>query len=89
MLTLHDVDRAAVPFPDTITIEYPDAEWFERDLREADQAVRGRRPLRPATTKTKAILDKLDEADLDVVPNETPLEDVLKYIKGQTATGPS
>ena len=30
MMTLNDVLRAAIPFPDTITIEYPDAEEFKR-----------------------------------------------------------
>ena len=29
LLTLQDVQRAAIPFPDTQTIEYPDAEWWK------------------------------------------------------------
>src|SRR5262249_59440008 len=42
MLSLQDVDRAAVPFPDTTTIEYPDAERWrvlsERPVKRAGPA---------------------------------------------------
>lgn len=43
MLSFQDVDRAGVPFPDTITIEYPDAELWknlsERRIRRYGKAV--------------------------------------------------
>jgi hypothetical protein len=84
MLSLQDVDRAAIPFPDTTTIEYPDAERWrllsERRIRRYGRAV----DLLDRDPKTKSILAKLDEPISMSFPNETPLEDVLKYIKSAT-----
>jgi hypothetical protein len=84
MLSLQDVDRAAIPFPDTTTIEYPDAERWrllsERRIKRYGRAV----DLLDRDPKTKAILAKLDEPISMSFANETPLEDVLKYIKSAT-----
>ncbi len=84
MLSLQDVDRAAIPFPDTTTIEYPDAERWralsERRIKRYGNAV----DLLERDGKTKAILAKLDEPISMSFANATPLEDVLKYIKSAT-----
>jgi hypothetical protein len=84
MLSLNDVDRAAVPFPDTTTIEYPDAERWrllsERRIKRYGRAV----DLLDRDPKTKSILSKLEEPVSMSFANETPLEDVLKYIKSAT-----
>ncbi|MBY0397793.1 MAG: hypothetical protein K2X91_15170, partial [Thermoleophilia bacterium] len=84
MLTLQDVARAAVPFPDTTTIEYPPAETWrrlsERRIPRWGRAV----DLVDRDPKTKGILAKLDEPISMNFANETPLEDVLKYIKSAT-----
>ncbi len=47
MMTLNDVLRAAIPFPDTITIEYPDAEEFKRLTEKRIKRVRVGRPRQP------------------------------------------
>ena len=87
MLTMQDVARAAVPFPDSKTIEYPDADRWrilsERRIKRYGKAV----DLLDRDPKTKAILAKLDEPISMSFANETPLEDVLKYIK-QRHPGP-
>ena len=84
MLSFQDVDRAEVPFPDTITIEYPNAERWrslsERRIKRYGRAV----DLLDRDPKTKSILAKLDEPISMSFANETPLEDVLKYIKSAT-----
>jgi hypothetical protein len=84
MLSLQDVDRASIPFPDTTTIEYPDAERWrvlsEHRIKRYGKAV----DLLDRDPKTKAILAKLDEPISMSFANETPLEDVLKYIKSAT-----
>ncbi|MBV8315519.1 MAG: hypothetical protein JOZ53_11330 [Planctomycetaceae bacterium] len=84
MLSFQDVDRAAVPFPDTSTIEYPDADVWkvlsENRIRRYGKAV----DLLDRDPKTKSILAKLDEPISMSFANETPLEDVLKYIKSAT-----
>ncbi len=84
MLSLQDVDRGAVPFPDTITIEYPEAgPWrtlSEKRIRRYGRAV----DLLDRDAKTKSILAKLDDPISMSFGNETPLEDVLKYIKSAT-----
>jgi len=83
-LTFQDVYRAAVPFPDTQVIEYPDAELWrtmsERRIQRYGKAV----DLLDRDEKTKSILRKLDEPISMSFANETPLEDVLKYIKSAT-----
>ena len=84
MLTMQDVTRAAVPFPDDQIIEYPDAERW-RNLSERRIARYGKAvDLFDRDPKTKQILEKLDEPISMSFPNETPLEDVLKYIKQAT-----
>ncbi len=84
MLSFQDVDRAAVPFPDTTTIEYPDADVWkvlsEKRIKRYGKAV----DLLDRDPKTKSILAKLDEPISMTFANETPLEDVLKYIKSAT-----
>ena len=84
MLTWADVDRSGVPFPDTRAIEYPEkAAW---------QALSERRILRYGDAdylfdrdeKTKAILAKLNERISMNFPNDTPLEDVKRYIQQST-----
>jgi tetratricopeptide (TPR) repeat protein len=81
--TLSDVDRAAVPFPDTITIEYPDAAWFgeitERRIRRYEST-----DLVQRDPKTLAILDALKQPISMPFPNETPIEEILNYIKTAT-----
>jgi len=86
MLTLLDVDRAMVPFPDDKVIEYPDAELWRR-LSERRIARYGKAvDVFDRDPKTKQILAKLDEPLAMNFPNETPLEDVLNYIKQATQT---
>ena len=86
LLTMQDVTRASVPFPDTQTIEYPDAAWWryisERRIRKYGKAV----DLFDRDDKTKRIIEKLDEPISMSFNEETPLEDVLKYIKQATTT---
>ena len=84
MLTFADVDRSAVPFNDTRTIEYPE--------RAAWQAISEKRILRYGNAdylfdrddQTKAILSKLNEKITMSFPNETPFEDIQKYIQQST-----
>ena len=81
LLTMQDVTRAGVPFPDNQYIEYPDAEVWralsERRIARYGKAV----DVFERDAKTKSIQAKLDEPIAMSFPNETPLEDVLKYIK--------
>jgi hypothetical protein len=83
LLTLSDVDRASVPFPDTITIEYPPAarwrEISEKRIRRYEQV-----SLDSRDEKTSAIYDMLNqEVSMPFDPPE-PLENVLKYIQAAT-----
>jgi hypothetical protein len=88
MLTLQDVARAMVPFPDDQIIEYPDAERF-RNLSERRIAKYGKAvDVFDRDPKTKQILEKLDQPIAMSFPNDTQLEDVLKYIK-QATQGPN
>jgi hypothetical protein len=84
LLALQDVDRAAIPHADTAVVEYPDGDRWrvlsERRIKEYSRAL----DLRDPDSKTKAILSKLEQPVTMSFPNETPLEDVLKYIKVMT-----
>ena len=84
LLTMQDVTRAGVPFPDNQYIEYPDAEVWralsERRIARYGKAV----DVFERDPKTKSIQAKLDQPIAMSFPNETPLEDVLKYIKTAT-----
>src|SRR5208283_3434403 len=84
MLTMQDVTRAGVPFPDNQYIEYPDAEVWrslsERRIIRYGKAV----DVFERDAKTRSIQAKLDQPIAMSFPNETPLEDVLKYIKTAT-----
>ena len=86
LLTMQDVTRASIPFPDTQTIEYPDAEWWrnisEKRIKRYGKAV----DLFDRDAKTKKIIEKLDEPISMSFNEETPLEDVLKYVKQATTT---
>ena len=83
---MQDVTRASVPFPDNQSIEYPDADWWryisEKRIKRYGKAV----DLFERDAKTKQILEKLDEPISMSFADETPLEDVLKYIKQATTT---
>ncbi len=85
LLTMNDVTRAGVPFPDTITIEYPDAEHWrriseKRIKRYESVSLDARDP------KTTRILNELDKPVSMPFQAETALEDVIKYIKTATAS---
>jgi hypothetical protein len=86
LLTMQDVSRASVPFPDTQTIEYPDAPWWryisEKRIRRYGKAV----DLFDRDEKTKRIIEELEKPVPMPFNEETPLEDVLKYIKTSTTT---
>ena len=68
----------------TTIIEYPDAERWralsEHRIKRYGKAV----DLLDRDPKTTPILAKLDEPISMSFANETPLEDVLKYIKSAT-----
>ena len=84
LLTMQDVSRAMIPFPDNKFIEYPDAATWrdlsERRIKRYGTAV----DLVSRDAKTKSILAKLDEPVSLNFPEDTPLSDVLKYIKDAT-----
>ena len=86
LLTMQDITRASVPFPDTQTIEYPDAAWWryisEKRIRKYGKAV----DLFERDEKTKRIIEQLDTPISMSFQEETPLEDVLKYVKQATTT---
>ncbi len=86
LLTWQDVDRAAVPFPDTRTIEYPSpAVWIPLTERRRKRYGEGNEErLLDRDDRTKAIITQLGERLTMSFPQETPLEDVLKYIKSNT-----
>jgi RNA polymerase sigma factor (sigma-70 family) len=95
LLTQDDVERAAIPFPDTQTIEYPSAELWRslaerriaQSLRAADGKAVESKPsdARDTDPRSRQILEKLEEPIPMSFANETPLEDLLKYIKSATA----
>ncbi len=86
LMTMQDITRASVPFPDNQFIEYPDADWWryisEKRIKRWGKAV----DLFDRDPKTRQILEKLDEPISMSFANETPLDDVLKYIKQATTT---
>lgn len=81
--TRADLERAAVPFPDTIVIERPAADAirsiFEKRIRRSDEDDRPE-----ADPKSKAIRDALDRPVTIPFPDKTSLEDVIKYIRKAT-----
>ena len=83
LATMNDVTRAAVPFPDTITIEYPDANHWrqisEKRIRRYEST-----SLDARDPKTTRILAELDKPVSMPFANETPFEEVIKYIKTAT-----
>jgi hypothetical protein len=85
MLTLQDVTRASVPFPDTIVIQYPDPDLF-REITEKRSQRYEQVSLEARDPKTVAIQSALDRPVSMPFANETPLDDVLKYIKTATTS---
>ncbi|MFM1801993.1 MAG: hypothetical protein RJA81_1345 [Planctomycetota bacterium] len=83
MLSLADVDRTAVPFPDDNFIAYPPVDKF-REITEKRAKYNKTTDLVERDPQTQNILNKLDLPLSMPYPNETPLEDVLKYITQQT-----
>ncbi len=84
LLSLQDVDRATVPFTDTATIEYPDAERWRVVSEHRIKKYGNATDLLDPDPKTKSILAKLEQPVTMSFANETPLEEVLKYIKAMT-----
>jgi hypothetical protein len=88
LLTMQDVDSASIPPEDANAIAYPAAEIWrdrsERRVRRYGQSV----DALERDPKTKAILAKLEEPVSMSFANETPLEDVLKYVKA-ASVGPN
>jgi tetratricopeptide (TPR) repeat protein len=86
LLTMQDVTRAQIPFPDNQFIEYPDADWWryisEKRIKRWGHAV----DLFENSPRTRQIKEKLDEPIPMSFASETPLDDVLKYIKQATTT---
>lgn len=87
LLTMNDVARASVPFPDTITIEYPDADHWraisEKRIKRYESV-----SLEAQDPKTVRINAELEKPVSMPFGNETPLEEVIKYIKtATTGTG--
>ncbi len=87
MLSLADVDRAAVPFPDDQFIAYPPVDRF-REITEKRAKYREATDLVTRDPQSQSIIDKLNDPISLPFPNETPLEDVLKYIT-QNTQGPN
>ena len=84
MATLLDVDRASVPFPDTITIDYPPADVF-RALSEKRISRYEAVDLVERSPQTLQIQQKLNQPIQMPFENDTPLGDALEYIKTATA----
>jgi len=84
MLTLQDVERAAIPFPDTTVIEYPDVDFFRR-ITEVRVPKYESTDLVNLDQRTKEIMGKLDQVVSMPFDQETPLGDVIKYIKTATS----
>ena len=87
MLSLADVDRAAVPFPDDQFIAYPPVDRF-REITEKRAKYRDATDLVTRDPQSQSIIDKLNDPISLPFPNETPMEDVLKYIT-QNTQGPN
>jgi hypothetical protein len=83
MLTMQDATRSAIPFPDSLIIEYPQADFFraitERRIKRYESV-----SLESRDDRTVAITNKLDQPVSMPFAQETPLEDVIKYIKNAT-----
>ncbi len=67
MMTMQDVERAAIPFPDTITIEYPNTEWFKKITEKRYKRYESV-DLVARDERTKAIQRRPGEADRHVLP---------------------
>jgi tetratricopeptide (TPR) repeat protein len=87
LLSLADVDRAAVPFPDDQFIAYPPVDRF-REITEKRAKYREATDLVTRDPQSQSIVDKLNDPISLPFPNETPLEDVLKYVT-QNTQGPN
>jgi tetratricopeptide (TPR) repeat protein len=83
MMTLQDAGRASIPHPDSLVIEYPPADFFraitEKRIKRYESV-----SLDSRDEKTMAIIHKLDQPVSMPFQQETPLEEVIKYIKSAT-----
>jgi len=86
LLTWQDVDRSSIPFPDTKTIEFPRAEAFVALTEKRRARYTGSEVLLSRDSRTKGILTQLNERLAMPFPQETPLEEVLKYIRTNTVS---
>ena len=84
LLSMNDVDRTSVPFPDTKTIEYIKAADWQALTERRRRRYTGSESLLDRDERTKAIIAQLNERLTMSFPTETPLEDVLKYIRLNT-----
>jgi tetratricopeptide (TPR) repeat protein len=82
-LSMNDVLRAGVPFPDTKIIEYPDVEFFRR-ITEQRRSRYEVVSLEDTDEKTQGIRRKLEQIYSFPFDVDTPLEEVVKYIQTQT-----
>ena len=87
LLTLQDVQRAAIPFPDTTRPSNTPTPSGGRRISEKRIKRWGKAvDLFERDAKTKMILEKLEEPISMSFAEDTPLEDVLKYVKQATTT---
>ncbi|WP_169975403.1 tetratricopeptide repeat protein [Tautonia rosea] len=84
MATMLDVDRASVPFPDLITIEYPPADVF-REISEKRIARYEVADLAERSELTLEIQRRLEQPISMPFDTDTPLADALEYIRQATA----
>ncbi|MEW4567667.1 hypothetical protein AB1L88_07330 [Tautonia sp. JC769] len=84
MATMLDVDRASVPFPDLITIEYPPADVF-REISEKRIARYEVADLAERSELTLEIQNRLEQPISMPFDTDTPLSDALEYIRQATA----
>ncbi|WP_152049860.1 tetratricopeptide repeat protein [Tautonia marina] len=84
MATMLDVDRASVPFPDLITIEYPPADVF-REISEKRIARYEVADLAERSELTLEIQRRLEQPISMPFDTDTPLSDALEYIRQATA----
>ena len=85
MMTMQDAGRAGIPHPDSLVIEYPPADFFraitERRIKRYESV-----SLDSRDDRTMAIDRKLEQPISMPFPQETPLEEVIKYIKSATVS---
>ena len=75
-LTMADVTRASVPFPDSTGIPELPPE-VEKRIHQGSSRT-------PSMRRNKPVLERLDRKIVMAFPDKTPLEDVLKYFRTAT-----